>query len=126
MVMGRTRIWFTAAQKAELWERWKNGQSSCRPLGESWTSRHRRLIFRWCRMGGSGRRRGGVPDWQTLWGREEILRGIAGGRSMRPIAGAGTGAVDGKPGDQAQWRSGIDTGLRGRGDACRRPSSDRL
>jgi len=22
------RIWFTAAQKAELWERWKNGQRS--------------------------------------------------------------------------------------------------
>jgi hypothetical protein len=22
-----SRIWFTAAQKAELWERWKNGQS---------------------------------------------------------------------------------------------------
>jgi len=22
------RIWFTAAQKAELWERWKNGQSA--------------------------------------------------------------------------------------------------
>jgi hypothetical protein len=21
-------IWFTAAQKAELWERWKNGQSA--------------------------------------------------------------------------------------------------
>jgi hypothetical protein len=24
----RARIWFTAAQKAELWERWKNGQSA--------------------------------------------------------------------------------------------------
>ncbi len=23
-----SRIWFTAAQKAELWERWKNGQSA--------------------------------------------------------------------------------------------------
>jgi hypothetical protein len=22
------RLWFTAAQKAELWERWKNGQSA--------------------------------------------------------------------------------------------------
>jgi hypothetical protein len=27
MVM--SRIWFTAAQKAELWERWKNGQKCC-------------------------------------------------------------------------------------------------
>ena len=26
--MGMSRIWFTAAQKAELWERWRNGQSA--------------------------------------------------------------------------------------------------
>ena len=25
--MVTSRIWFTAAQKAELWERWKKGQS---------------------------------------------------------------------------------------------------
>ena len=26
--MVTSRIWFTAKQKAELWERWKNGQSA--------------------------------------------------------------------------------------------------
>jgi hypothetical protein len=26
--MVTSRIWFTAAQKAELWERWKDGQSA--------------------------------------------------------------------------------------------------
>ena len=26
--MVTSRIWFTAAQKAQLWERWKNGQSA--------------------------------------------------------------------------------------------------
>jgi hypothetical protein len=26
--MVTSRIWFTAAQKAELWEQWKNGQSA--------------------------------------------------------------------------------------------------
>ena len=26
--MVTSRIWFTAAQKAELWERWRNGQSA--------------------------------------------------------------------------------------------------
>jgi transposase, IS30 family len=26
--MVTSRVWFTAAQKAELWERWKNGQSA--------------------------------------------------------------------------------------------------
>ena len=29
--MVTSRIWFTAAQKAELWERWKNGQASGEP-----------------------------------------------------------------------------------------------
>ena len=35
--MVTSRIWFTAAQKAELWERWKNGQSAAaisRALGK--------------------------------------------------------------------------------------------
>src|SRR6201982_685992 len=27
-VMVTSRIWFTAAQNAELWERWRNGQSA--------------------------------------------------------------------------------------------------
>ncbi len=26
--MATSRIWFTAAQKAELWERWRKGQSA--------------------------------------------------------------------------------------------------
>ena len=26
--MVTSRIWFTAAQRAELWERWRNGQSA--------------------------------------------------------------------------------------------------
>ena len=26
--MVTSRIWFTPAQKSELWERWKNGQSA--------------------------------------------------------------------------------------------------
>ena len=36
--MVTSRIWFTAAQKAELWERWKNGLQLLTPL--RW-SRHR-------------------------------------------------------------------------------------
>ena len=38
--MVTSRIWFTAAQKAELWERWKNGQSAAaisRALAETMT-----------------------------------------------------------------------------------------
>ena len=33
--MVTSRIWFTAKQKAELWERWKDGQSDAPPLPPS-------------------------------------------------------------------------------------------
>jgi hypothetical protein len=45
--MVTSRIWFTAAQKAELWERWKNGQSAAaisRALGGERHSRHSRSL----------------------------------------------------------------------------------
>ena len=49
--------------------------------------------------------------------REEISRGIAVGRSIRQIAqGLGSGAIDSKPGDQAQRRAVrpiVQTGLIG-------------
>ena len=32
--MVTSRVLFTAAQKAALWERWKNGQSAAGPIGE--------------------------------------------------------------------------------------------
>ena len=40
--MVTSRIWFTAAQKAELWERWKNGQSAAAVAGAGKEKQDRR------------------------------------------------------------------------------------
>jgi hypothetical protein len=61
--MMTSRIWFTAAQKAELWERWKNGQSAA---AISWALERKNktgLSGSWYSMEGSCRRRAGEP-WQ--------------------------------------------------------------
>ena len=57
------RIWFTVAQKAELWERWKNGQSAA-AISRRWRGGTRpALNGSWYSMEGSRRRRAGEP-WQ--------------------------------------------------------------
>jgi hypothetical protein len=60
--MVTSRIWFTAAQKSELWERWKNGQSAAaisRALDrKNKTGVERRSSYS---MEGSCRRRAGGP-----------------------------------------------------------------
>ena len=60
----------------------------------------------WYCMEGSGRHRAGRTLAALRFGdREEISRGIAVGRSIRQISpGLRTGAIDSKPGDQAQRR----------------------
>ena len=82
------RTWVTAAESAELWERWKRGEGLSaigRALGRSHNS-----IFAHLRPSGGirppARRRS--PRVLTLAEREEISRGIAEGRSLRAIAGA--------------------------------------
>ena len=76
----------TAIQKAELWRRWKAGQSMCeigRALG-----RHSSSIFSVTSSHGgivpAIRRRASIA--LTLAEREDISRGIAAGRSVRQIA----------------------------------------
>jgi IS30 family transposase len=85
--MVTSRIWFTSAQKAELWERWKNGQSVSaisRALDrKNKTGVEKIVTFR-----------GGIapaPRRRAIWAlrfeeREEISRGIAARRSIRQIA----------------------------------------
>jgi hypothetical protein len=60
--MVTSRIWFTAAQKAELWERWKNGQSAA-AISRALERKNKTGVERWYSMEGSGRRRAGEP-WQ--------------------------------------------------------------
>jgi hypothetical protein len=82
-----TRIRFTARQKAELWERWKNGQcvaDIARALGR----RNKSGVYRILAHDGGivplPRRR--AAEALRLVEREEISRGIAAGRSIRRIA----------------------------------------
>ena len=79
--MVTSRIWFTAAQKAELWERWKSGQSAAAIS---------RALERKNKTGVGTRR--DFP-WHCGWPVNPADR-----------PGARTGAIDSKPGDQAQRR----------------------
>src|SRR5262245_33413037 len=86
-VMGlHARIRFTAAQKAELWERWKNGQSAA--ISRALERRNKTGVERIVVLHGGiapapGRR---ALAALRLEEREEISRGIAASRSIRQIA----------------------------------------
>src|SRR6516225_3808689 len=85
--MVASRIWFTAAQKAELWERWKNGQSAAaiaRALERKNKTGVERIAVLHGGIGPAQRRRAFAA--LRLEEREEISRGIAVGRSIRQIA----------------------------------------
>src|SRR5262250_395977 len=81
------RILFTAAQKAELWERWKNGQSAA-AISRALERRNKTGVLRIVAL------HGGIapaPRWRALAAlrleeREEISRGIAAGQSIRQLA----------------------------------------
>jgi len=85
--MVTSRIWFTAAQKAELWERWKNGQSAAaisRALVRKNKTGVERIVVLHGGIGPAPRRRALAA--LRFEEREEISRGIAVGRSIRQIA----------------------------------------
>ena len=85
--MVTSRIWFTAAQKAELWERWKNGQSAAaisRALERKNKTGVERIVVLHGGIVPAPRRR--ALATLRLEEREEISRGIAVGRSIRQIA----------------------------------------
>src|SRR5215470_17548576 len=81
------RRWkLSAAQRADLWNRWKSGQS-LHAIGRALGKDHRVIRFLLARHGGIaplvGRR---SPAALTLAERENISRGIACGQSLRDIA----------------------------------------
>jgi IS30 family transposase len=85
--MVTSRIWFTAAQKAELWELWKNGRSAAaisRALDRKNKTGVERIVVS---HGGimPARRRRALAALR-LEEPEEISRGIAVGPSIRQIA----------------------------------------
>ena len=90
--MVTSRIWFMAAQKAELWERWKNGQSAAaisRALERKNKTGVERIVVLHGGIGPAPRRRALAA--LRFEEREEISRGIAVGRSIRQIAQASDG-----------------------------------
>ena len=85
--MVTSRIWFTAAQKAELWDRWRNGQSAAaisRTLERKNKTGVERIVVLHGGIVPACRRRALAA--LRLEEREEIFRGIAVGRSIRQIA----------------------------------------
>jgi IS30 family transposase len=81
------RTWFSARQKAELWERWKSGQcvaDIARALGRRNKSGVYRVLAHDVGIAPLARRR--AAGALRLEEREEISRGIAAGRPIRRIA----------------------------------------
>jgi len=82
-----TRRWFSQEQKAELWERWKSGQSPS-DIAHALERKTKGGVYRILALTGGiapvARRR--CPVTLVLDEREEISRGIAAGRSIRRIA----------------------------------------
>jgi IS30 family transposase len=82
-----SRIWFTATQKAELWERWKSGLSVA-AISRALDRRNKTGVLRIVTLHGgiapAPRRRAlAAPGLEE---REEISRGIAAGQSIRQLA----------------------------------------
>ena len=81
------RTWFTPKQRAELWERWRSGQCVA-DIARALERRNKSGVYRILALNGgiapAPRRR--ATRTLRLAEREEILRGIAAGWSMRRIA----------------------------------------
>jgi IS30 family transposase len=85
--MVTSRIWFTAQQRAELWDLWKNGQSVSaisRALDRRNKTGVERIVVLYGGIAQAPRRR--APSALRFEEREEISRGIAARRSIRQIA----------------------------------------
>jgi len=85
--MVTSRLWFTAAQKAELWDRWRSG-SSAAAISRALDRRNKTGVLRIVTLHGGiapALRRRALTALR-LEEREEISRGIAVGQSIRTIA----------------------------------------
>src|SRR5258706_16038980 len=84
---GISRIWFTAKQRSELWERWKSGECVA-DIARSLGRRNKSGVYRILALNGgiapAPHRRALVS--LRLEEREEVSRGIAAGGSIRRIA----------------------------------------
>src|SRR4249919_2735606 len=94
---------FTAAEKTELWDRWKRGES-LKAIGRAFGKQSSSIYFLVAPHGGirpAERRRSRLA--LTLAEREVISRGVTAHRSAdRQTAWPLT--LDGEPGNASQWR----------------------
>ena len=108
--MVTSRILFTAKQKDELWERWKNGQSVL-AISRALERRNKTGVQRIVALNGgiAPAPRCRAVAALKLEEREEISRGIAAGRSVpSDRTRSQTIAIDDKPGDSTQrWFAGL-------------------
>ena len=84
----RRRIYYSAAQRAEIWERWRRGDSM-HDIGRLFDRGHSSIFSVLAPTGGIRppvRRRSRLA--LTLGEREEISRGLVAGRSLRSMAQA--------------------------------------
>src|SRR5574342_893580 len=83
----KARVWFSASERAELWERWRSGQCVA-DIARALERRNKSGVYRVLALNGGiaplPRRR--AQRALRLAEREEISRGIAAGWSMRRIA----------------------------------------
>src|SRR5256885_12169698 len=118
--MVTSRILFTAKQKDELWERWKNGQSVL-AISRALERRNKTGVQRIVALNGgiAPAPRCRAVAALKLEEREEISRGIAAGRSVRRIArglkrspstisreirrNGGSPTYPGKPAERSAW-----------------------
>ena len=102
MCHGTSRIWFTAAQKAELWERW-SGQSAAaisRALERKNKTGVERIVVLHGGIGPAPRRRALAA--LRLRSAKRFPGQCGGPVDPADRPGPRTGAIDSKPGDQAQ------------------------
>ncbi len=101
MRLRRKRRFFTAAESAEIWDRWRKGEG-LKSIGRVFGKTSSSIFAHLSPAGGirpPPRRRSRRA--LTLAEREEISRGLVHGHSSDRLQ-AWTGAVDGEPGDRAQ------------------------
>src|SRR3989442_12653883 len=91
---GNARPRFTPKQKAELWDRWRNGQCIA-DIARALERRNKSGVYRVLALNGgitpAARRR--APVAPRLGEREEISRGGAAGRSIRSSSAGVWGAA---------------------------------
>ena len=95
---------FDAVAKAELWERWRRGES-LKAIGRAFGKPSSSIYFQVHAWGDSSCAEAAFPTGIDAFGaRGDFARHCGGPIDAFDSQVAGPRAVDGKPGDQAQWR----------------------